>query len=354
MLDRTFTECLIRPADLPPTREDFQVIGTFNPGVVDLGNDDVMLLVRVCERAIETRDGQTALPRYENGAIVVDWIHNDAYDTRDPRYVVSNKTGLYSLTFVSHLRAVRLEGGREVAQIDAPLVEPNAPWESYGVEDPRISKIDEQFVITYVAVSPHGAGIAMATTRDFMTYDRHGIIFPPENKDAMLFPEQINGRYWALHRPNPNAWYAPPEMWIASSMDMKQWGGHQPFYSGEGTWQSGRIGGGTPPLRTEHGWLTIYHGNDKQHGEQRIGRYVGAALLMDLNDPARIVARSEGPVIVPEKEFEKSGFVGDVVFPTGLVERGDEYWIYYGAADEFVGVAGVKKTDLINAMTPCG
>jgi len=358
MIERLFTQCLVRPADVPPSREDMTIIGTFNPGVGcggGLGDGDVMLLVRVCEAPLEQREGYAALPRYdEGGAVVIDWVANDEWNLADPRVAISRQTGLHRLRFVSYLLPVCLAGGREVTGFDGPRFEPQAVYESFGIEDPRITRIGDKFYITYVAVSRHGISTALASTTDFTNFERHGIIFHPENKDVLLYPEQIGGRYWALHRPNPDAHYSPPAMWIARSPDLLHWGGHRPFFrGGGGAWQCGRVGGGTPPIRTERGWLMLYHGNDKRPGQSGIGVYAAAAILTDLDDPTRIIAHSDGPVLVPEADFEKHGFVGHVVFPTGLVERGDELWVYGGAADECCSVVGFSRAALLENMQSC-
>ncbi len=349
MLERLWCECLIRPQDLTPSHESLEIVSVFNPGVADLG-DDVLLLVRVAEKARHTKPGTIALPRWSpDEGLVIDELPVEERLLSDPRVVIL-ENGATRLTFISHLRVVRLKHGRTVECVEEGILRPATMYETYGVEDPRITKIGDTWWITYVAVSMHGACTALASTRDFVTFERHGIIFPPENKDVVLFPEKIDGQYVALHRPNPSTHFAPPEMWLARSPDLIHWGGHERFLGADSDWAAGRVGGGTPPIRTERGWLTLYHGNDKKVGVAGVGRYFGAALLLDVDDPGRIIAHTPEPILAPQMTFETTGFVPNVVFPTGLVERDDTLLIYYGAADTVTAAVEVRRDDLMNAL----
>lgn len=351
LLRREFTKCLLGPRDLAPSDESMEILSVFNPGVAVV-DGEVIIFVRVAERPRERRNGYTALPRWEpQRGVVVDWIANDELHEIDPRVVEFRKTGLKRLTFVSHLRVVRSRDGRNIDSVEAgERFVPQTEYEEYGVEDPRITPIEDMFYFTYVAVSRHGAATALAWTRDFRTYNRLGIIFPPENKDVLLFPGRPMGDYMALHRPNPSTHFATPEMWISRSPDLVHWGHHQQFLGGESGWEVGRIGGGTPPILFDGSWLEIYHGNNKDPIRLGVGIYSAGAILMDLEDPTRIVAHSDGPIMVPEADFEKEGFLAEIVFPTGVVEQGDSLLVYYGAADTYVGVVEYKKEALRGAM----
>ena len=352
MLKRLFTECLVRPRDLEPSSENLEVIGTFNPGAVRIG-DDVMLLVRVSETPKQKQPSYLALPQYDaEGNLSITQMSKDELILADPRLGVSKSTRLARLRFVSHLRTIRLKCGRAAESMEGPRFEPRGEYESFGVEDPRISSIDGRYYSTYVAVSEHGAATALASTADFKTWQRHGLVFVPENKDVVLFPEKIGGRYVALHRPNPSLWFSPPEMWISRSDDLMHWGEHRQFFGGHSDWSCGRIGAGTPPVRTDRGWLTIYHGNNKVPGSEEVGVYFGAALLLDLMHPERIIAHSNGPILAPEADFETAGFLNNIIFPTGLVEYDDMFLIYYGAADTNCGVVGVRRDELMATLKP--
>ena len=162
----------------------------------------------------------------------------------------------------------------------------------------------------------------------------------------VLFPERIQGHYVALHRPNPAQHFSPPEMWLATSPDLIHWGGHAPFLGSAGSWDVGRVGAGAPPLRTEAGWLEIYHGNNRRTSDPGVGIYSAGALLLDLENPRRILA-ARGEVLVPETDYEREGFVPNVVFPTGILEQGETVLVYYGAADSTTAVVELRLRDLL-------
>ncbi len=338
---RLDTVCLLHPEEVPPSHESLRVLSVFNPGVAQVG-DEVWLLVRVAEAPRERRPGFVGLPRYVPGKPPphIDWLPEHAVEPIDPRVVRLRATGHIRLTFTSHLRLVKLDTtGKQVQQIaPAPTMRPETEWESYGVEDPRITPLNGRYYFTYVAVSPHGACTALASTTNFQTITRHGIIFPPENKDVLLFPERIQGEYTALHRPNPNTHFHPPEMWIAYSPDLIRWGRHQPLYGGGRDWESDRVGGSVPPLRLPEGWLEIYHATRRPPDGQGVGIYTAAAMLLHPDEPAHILKLSAEPLLVPEADFEREGFVPNVIFPTGAILRDDQLLIYYGAADTCTGV----------------
>jgi predicted GH43/DUF377 family glycosyl hydrolase len=177
----------------------------------------------------------------------------------------------------------------------------------------------------------------MVSTRDFRNFRRYGVIFPPQNKDVCLFPERIGGRYCALHRPH-NEGFGRPSIWYAESPDLVHWGAHRclvrPRQNG---WEENRIGGGAPCLRTGSGWLQIYHAADAQQ-TYRLG-----LLLLDLENPARVLKRSRRPIFEPETDYETRGFFQRVVFTGGAVSFEDgRVLIYYGASDETT--CGVETT----------
>jgi predicted GH43/DUF377 family glycosyl hydrolase len=349
-LRRLSTHLLLRPEDVPASREDFEVIGVFNPGVVRFG-DEVVMLVRVAERPREKRPGFTALPRWDpNIGMTIDWLPEEHLEVIDPRVVRHRLHSLVRLTFISHLRLVRCGDGRAVREITGVSFGPEHHYEEFGVEDPRITFLDGRYWITYVAVSCHGPGTALASTTDFRTFRRHGVIFCPENKDVVLFPEKVGGSFVALHRPVGKTPFTHPEIWVARSPDLIHWGGHHHIDTGGGEWQSGRVGAGAPPLRVADGWLEIFHGNRRPTEPARVGTYYGAALLLDHDHPARVLRRTPEPFLVPTTEFERHGFVPDVVFPTGVVPDGDALLVYYGAADTSTAVAEVSLRDLMGLL----
>lgn len=349
MIERLFTHCMIRPADVAPSDDTCEVIGVLNPGVAAWG-DEIVLLARVVERPIVTREGYSASPRYVDGQkIVVDWLDNEDLEFRDPRVFNQFSNGLQRLRFISYLKVFFSKDGRTIDRQGVAIL-PESIYEEYGIEDPRITIIDGVCHITYVAVSRHGVSTCLMTTSDFEHFERHGIIFCPENKDVLLFPEKIDGEYLAMHRPVTSIRFRPPEMWLARSPDLIHWGGHQQLLGAEGTWQNSRIGGGTPPLRTDAGWMTIYHGSQREVGDEGPGIYTAGVLLLDGARPHRILGRSQVPIIRPVEPFEKRGFVNNVIFPTAIVPRRDDLLIYYGAADESVGVMACERQALLDTV----
>ena len=311
-----------------------------------------MLLVRVAERPRERRAGLTALPRWHpDQGVTIDWVPDIELESIDPRVVRRKNDGLIRLTFLSHLRVVCCGDGRSVQKVTDICFTPQSILEEYGVEDPRITPLDGRFFITYVAVSRHGVATALASTTDFRSFERHGIIFGPENKDVVLFPEKCGGDYLALHRPSGSAAFARPEMWLARSPDLIHWGRHEFLWGGVGDWATGRVGAGTPPLKTPGGWLKFYHGNRRPLHSAEVGTYAGGALLLDLDNPARVLSHTPAAVMVPETDFERHGFVPNVVFPTGVVETGETLLVYYGAADTCTGVIEFSRAELLAAMT---
>jgi predicted GH43/DUF377 family glycosyl hydrolase len=348
MIPRLFSRCLLRPEDLAPSQDDLSVVGAFNPGAVAT-REGLILMIRVAEKPSQIDTGYVGLPRWDvaAGRVITDWLPRQEVIFQDARVVKIKKTGLLRLTFTSHLRMFRSPDGRNLEASQAHLLKPSHDYEAYGMEDPRITEINDLFYITYVAVSPHGAATALASTQDFRSFQHHGLIFCPENKDVVLFPERIGGHYLALHRPTTAHVFSRPEIWLATSPDLLHWGRHQPILGASGAWDRGRIGAGTPPIRTSEGWLAIYHGNDKGEGDSGIGSYGAGLLLLDLDEPGRI-RRAGGPILVAEMEYECQGFVPNVVFPTGIINQGETLLIFYGAADTSTGVVEVRMSDLLN------
>src|SRR3954451_7872133 len=342
-LKRLFERLLLRPADVKPTRDDFEVVGVFNPGAVRV-NGEVILLVRVAERPREKRPGHTGLPRWENhGELTVDWVPDDQLEPIDPRVVRRKADGLVRLTFTSHLRVVRCGDGRSVEDVTGTKFVPGSELEEYGVEDPRITPLHGRFYFTYVAVSRHGAATALGSTAEFKEFTRQGVIFCSENKDVVLFPEQVAGANVALHRPNPATPFCRPEMWVAWSQDIIHWGHHGVLHGGGAEWETGRVGAGPPPVRVAEGWLEIYHGSRHTTEPGEVGKYSTGALLLDLENPAQILRRPPESIFDPTADFERHGFVPDVVFPTGIVETPETFLVYYGAADTCTGVVEFSK-----------
>jgi predicted GH43/DUF377 family glycosyl hydrolase len=354
---RILTRLLVAPRDIRPQFDGFEVIGAFNPAAIEY-KDGVALLIRVVERPIETRAGFVALPYWdhEQARMSIDWRRLDDVELVDPRIVRLKPSGHIRLTFTSWLLPAFSHDGLKIDRFGSFPIVPATRYETFGVEDPRLARFGDRFYFTYVAVSPHGIVTALASTADFESFERHGIIFCPENKDVILFPEKIDGQYVAFHRPNPNAHFSQPEIWLARSPDLLHWGDHERLLGREATWATVKIGGGTPPIRTPHGWLSLYHGHispatQAVSGIEQadIGEYAAATLLQSLEAPAQIVGMSPQPVMRAEADFERLGYLPNIVFPTALLQRGEQVDVYYGAADTVTGVARYSLEDLLSA-----
>ncbi|MFO7323901.1 MAG: glycoside hydrolase family 130 protein [Chloroflexota bacterium] len=339
---------LIRPQDAAPSRPGFEVIGTFNAGAV-VYQGETVLLVRVAERPVQNEAGgnQVLVPYYSpEGELVVREIRRDDpdFDTSDSRFVIHRHTGELFLTSISHLRLARSRNGVRFELEPAPWLKAGQAEEAFGVEDARITPVGNRYYVNYTAVSPLGIATGLVSTHDFAAVERHGIIFPPANRDVTLFPCQINGRYVCYHRPMPGM-FGGYNIWMAESPDLRHWGNHRPVLRAQpGGWESGRVGGGAPPIWTERGWLSIYHAADRQD------RYCLGAFLTPHDDPVRVIARAREPIFQPEAPYEVEGFFGNVVFTCGVVLAGDTLRLYYGAADESVCLAEAPLAAVLDAL----
>ena len=336
---------IITPKDVKPSRDDFNVECVFNAGVTRY-KDEILLLLRVAEKPINTNPNYELVPVYnvESNNIEIEMFQKDdtSIDFSDSRFV-RTPTQQY-LSSISHIRLARSKDGINFEIEDKPAMTPANEYEIFGIEDPRVVFINNIYYIIYSAISPLGAAVSLASTRDFKTYNRHGIIFDPDNRDVEIFPEKINGKYYALHRPNSGE-YQKREMWIAESPDLICWGNHRRVAgTRENFWDNGRIGGSAIPFRVEKGWLEIYHGASKDD------RYCLGAMLLDKNEPWKILARSKKPVIEPETEYEMNGFFGNVIFNCGVLYADNLVKIYYGAADTYMCYAEVGINEIIKDL----
>lgn len=290
---------LLTAADWP-----YPVNSVFNPGAILLLNGTTLLLCRV-----EDRRGHSHLCAARSANGVDDW-HIDPQPTlmADPEHF---------------------------------------PEEVWGIEDPRITYIPElkKYAVVYTAYSRVGPGVALALTEDFYHFERYGVIMPPEDKDAALFPHRIGGHWALIHRPvsAPGA-----HMWISYSPDLRHWGSHTLMMEARlgGWWDANKIGLSPPPIETPQGWLVIYHGVriTAAGGLYRLG-----LALFDLDSPGRCLKRGEEWVFGPEKHFERHGDVDNVVFPCGytIAPDGDTLHMYYGAADSSIALATGSVRDML-------
>ena len=232
--------------------------------------------------------------------------------------------------------AVSTDGVR-FNRMERPVFGPGSKSELFGVEDPRITEINNRFYMLYTGYSPEGVRISMASSTDFIIWKRHGVMIPGiNNKDAALFPERVDGRYVMFHR-------IEPDMYLAYSEDLENWSNFISIAGPrEGYWDNLKIGVGGPPLKTPHGWLVLYHGVEETPKPiYRLG-----FILLDLADPRRVIKRSEEPVLEPEEDWEIYGGVPNVVFSDAMVLHNGQYYIYYGAADNHIALATIEASEV--------
>ena len=218
-------------------------------------------------------------------------------------------------------------------------------YEAFGVEDPRISCIDGMYYITYSAYSKHGVRIGLAKTTDFSSIERISLITEADYRNVVLFPEKINGRYVRLDR--PHSAISPWAIWISYSKDLIYWGESElimmpvPYH-----WDEMKIGPGATPIKTEHGWLSIYHGvfPTMDGAIYRLG-----VALHDLENPAKIIGVGDSWILQPEDPWEVTGYVHNVVFTCGAIAEPDgSVKIYWGGADSVMCVGTARIDDLVD------
>jgi len=338
---------LIEPKAVKPSRDDFEVIGVFNAGVARFG-EEIILLLRVAERPINKHPEIILTAVYDIIAdefIVKEFsINNPENDYTDPRLIITPEQTY--LTSISHLRLARSKDGINFNIEDRPSIWPNQEYEIFGLEDPRITLIDDTYYINYVGVSPFGVTTCLISTEDFKSFNRHGIIFCPDNKDVVFFPEKIEGKYYSLHRP-VSTLFQNQHIWIAESSDLICWGNHRNLMKPHrGCWDEVKIGAGAVPFRVDQGWLEIYHGVDLNNV------YSLGAVLLDSREPWKIIARTEKPILEPQTDYECTGFFGNVVFSCGLLCEDDKLKIYYGAADTSICYVELSLDHTIQSLKP--
>jgi len=334
---------ILKPIDIKPSIKGMKVACLLNPGVFRFDNM-IWLLLRVAERP-EQEAGIVSFPVLKDGGIKIKHFSKDDpdLDTTDPRII--NYKGVQYLTTLSHFRLVCSNDGIHFNEPDGyASIFGEGPQETFGIEECRVTDMKDGYHLTYTKVSSEGVGVGYMFTQDWKKFDRRVMILPPHNKDCVIFGEKINNRYYALHRPSS------PELggnyiWLAESPDLLHWGNHKCISTTrENQWDCARLGAGTEPIWTSEGWLEIYHGANHDH------RYCLGALLLDINDPSRLIARSKQPIMEPIADYEKTGFFGNVVFTNGQLLNGDTLTIYYGASDEVICMAKFSVSEILASL----
>ena len=382
---------LIGARDVPASRPELEVVSVFNAAAARVG-DEIVLLLRVAEQPRTDIDppanAQTlVLDRPEpvlrplpSGyrmnqlvgmcfldtatdppTVTVVYVPRDlaGLDLSDPRTIryhyqqppLRDHNGGYVdyLAQMSHLRVARSTDGVRFTVDPEPALAPLTELEEYGIEDPRATFIDGVWQITYVSVSRLGITTSRATTTDFRSFVREGVLFLPDQKDVVLLPEKVGGRYVALTRPMPGSFGRILGIWIAFSNDLVSWGGHQPLAMPRwGMWDEVRTGASAVPFRTSEGWLELYHGVDRH------SRYAIGALLLDANDPAAVIGRSPAPILMPHEVYERTGLFNETIFSCGHIALSDDrIRLYYGAADSVTAAADFSVSEILATLRPC-
>jgi len=296
------------------------------------------------------------IKRYENNPILtkddvpypVSTIHNAGVTKFNNKYIMIFRSHLHNGRSI--LGLAESSDGFSFKVAPQPFMKPAKKgifkeYEEYGIEDPRITFIDGEYLITYSAYSRNGARIGLAKTKDFMKVERISLITEADYRNVVIFPEKINGLYARLDRPHSgiNPW----SIWISYSPDLIYWGESKLIINPmKYHWDEMKIGPGAPPIKTTKGWLSIYHGvfQTMDGCVYRLG-----VALHDLKDPSKIIGVCDNWILQPEKEYEITGYVHNVVFCCGAVPELDgTIKIYWGCADTVMSVGTAKINDLIN------
>lgn len=249
-----------------------------------------------------------------------------------------------------HYARLDAEGRLLEEQKDTPAIAPTTPWESGGCEDPRIVEFEGAYYVFYSAFDGDICRVGVAKTQDFLTYEKLGVVPTRQwDKDAFILSERVNGKVVYIHRIEPDIEIDFFDD-IAELFDEAYWAHYgdvvhdKVVLTGVEPWEAAKVGGSVPPIRTEKGWLLIYHGVGR---DREPFCYRAGVALLDLKNPARVTARLPYPLLEPECDYECVGDVDNVVFPQGAYQHGEWLYLSYGAADKRVAMARVRMDELL-------
>ena len=341
------------------------VLGAFNPGMTRLPNGNLLLMVRVAEALREpVRDGHVHSIRWDDGAYRLDPWPLQLVDTADPRKFMMRGGGwrVMALTSLSWLLPVELDAdGRRVEAVhyDRAIV-PAAPYQCYGVEDARISRVGDRWYMTTCSVSPERHSTTLYVSDDAMEWRLEGIVLDHQNKDMLIFEGEPQGRFWAQTRPlgdlyfaypPDSAWRAGPSINLATSPDALHWKpcDHPGIRPRADTVATARMGGGAPPVMAtvngQRGWLSLWHGVEPSGV---VGIYRTYWSLLDADEPWRTIATGTTPLIAPEpgltEPLRDLMYLDNVVFTTGIAAAGDHWVVASGEADLACRITHVARS----------
>ena len=364
-----FDALVFTPADVDLSRSplagkidaETYVLGAFNPGTTRLANGNILMMVRIAE-ALRTPivDGHVRSIRWHDGDYVLDRWPLALVDTADPRQIVMRGGGwkIMALTSISWLLPVELDGeGKTVVAVhyDRAIV-PRASYQCYGVEDARITKVGDRYLMTTCSVSPERQCATLYTSADGLDWTLEGIVLDHQNKDMLIFSGLIDGRYWAQTRPLGDVYFAyPPDSeWrpgpsinLARSPDALHWKPHDApgIRPHAATTATARMGGGAPPIPTDAGWLSLWHGVEPSG---MVGIYRTYWSLLDRDDPSVTLRTEHVPLLEANpaltEPLKDQMYLDNIVFTTGIVDAGDHYIVASGEADLACRITHVAKS----------
>ena len=337
------------------------VLGAFNPGMTRLANGNLLLMVRIAEALKQPiHDGHIHAIRWADGAYHLDAWPLALVDTADPRKFLMRGGGwkVLALTSLSWLLPVELDAeGRSVVAVHYDrAIAPTANYQCYGVEDARISRVGDRFLMTTCSVSPERHCTTMYSSADALDWTLEGIVLDHQNKDMLVFEGLVGGKYWAQTRPlgdlyfaypPDSEWRAGPSINLSTSPDGLHWKpydkpGIRPHAA---TVSTARMGGGTPPILTDAGWLTLWHGVEPSGV---VGIYRTYWSILDRDDPSVTVRTEHTPLLEPApaltEPLKDSLYLDNVVFTTGIADAGDHYVVASGEADLACRITHIPKS----------
>ncbi|RVT90568.1 glycosidase [Sphingomonas crocodyli] len=337
------------------------VLGAFNPGLTRLDNGNLLMMVRIAEALREPiYDGQVHAIRWAQDGYHLDAWPLELADTADPRKFMLRGGGwkIMALTSLSWLLPVEMSSdGLEVIAIHYDrAIAPQRDYQCYGVEDARITKVGGRYLMTTCSVSPERHSTTLYSSADALDWTLEGIVLDHQNKDMLIFEGTIDGEYWAQTRPlgdlyfaypPESEWRAGPSINLARSPDALHWKPHDlpGIRPHAGTVATARIGGGTPPVLTSDGWLTLWHGVEPK---EIVGIYRTYWSLLDRDDPSKVVRTDHKPLLEANpaltRPIEDQMYLRDVVFTTGIADHGDSYVVASGEADLACRITHIPKS----------
>ena len=338
------------------------VLGAFNPALTRLPNGNLAMFVRVAEALRQPIfDGHIHAIRWDDGGYVLDAWPLELVDTGDPRkfLIRGGRWRVMALTSLSWILPVELspDGLKVVAIHYDKAIAPQASFQCYGVEDARVSKVGDRWLMTTCSVSPERHSTTLYSSTNGLDFVFEDMVLDHQNKDMLIFEGRIDGQYWAQTRPlgdlyftypPGSEWRGGPSINLATSPDALHWKPHREpgIQPHSATVATARMGGGTPPILYDRGWLTLWHGVEPK---EIVGIYRTYWSILDREDPAKVLHTEHVALLEAAPELtaplEGKMYVRDVVFTTGIADAGDHYVVASGEADLACRITHIPKSE---------